>query len=173
MAWTTPKTWVASEFVDQDDLNVALRDNMRALKAPPGTGYIANDGVDYSTSSSSFVEVDPTLFQFSRSIQTTGAPICICFWGSISLSAVGAKVYFDVIKGLTQMGGDDGLVMYQAPAAGRVQNIGLMIWDETPNTPFQTYRLRYKATGGTATLYGRAGTTNYNVPAQFWFRELS
>lgn len=32
MAWTTPKTWYASELVKQGDLNAQIRDNMLVLK---------------------------------------------------------------------------------------------------------------------------------------------
>jgi len=31
MVWTTPSTWVADQLVDQDDLNLQIRDNLLIL----------------------------------------------------------------------------------------------------------------------------------------------
>jgi len=38
MAWTTPRTWVDLEFVDEDDLNEQIRDNMDYLYTAASEG---------------------------------------------------------------------------------------------------------------------------------------
>lgn len=56
MAWTTPRTWVASELVTATLLNTHLRDNLNALKSPPADGASELAGT-FSTTSTSFVSV--------------------------------------------------------------------------------------------------------------------
>ncbi len=45
MAWTTPRTWVGGELVDQTIMNSAIRDNENILKTS-----ISNDGSTWSGS---------------------------------------------------------------------------------------------------------------------------
>lgn len=56
MAWTTPRTWVASELVTATLLNTHLRDNLNALKSPPADRAADLAGT-FITSSTSFVSV--------------------------------------------------------------------------------------------------------------------
>lgn len=61
MAWTTPATFIANQIVGASDLNTQLRDNLNYLFASRPTG-ITNyqNGSNYTTTSTSFVDVDAT-----------------------------------------------------------------------------------------------------------------
>ena len=71
MAWTQPKTW-ASEPLTSSDLNTHLRDNLEILKDPPSDDNILNQGSDYTTTSTAFVNIDGT--NLSLTITTPPEP---------------------------------------------------------------------------------------------------
>jgi hypothetical protein len=83
MAWTFPKTWFAGELVTADLLNTHLRDNLNVLHAPPKASY-ANNGCNYSTSSTSLVDVDST--NLTLSIDTTGGDVLVMVLATIQIT---------------------------------------------------------------------------------------
>lgn len=78
MAWTTPRTWVASELVTATLLNTHLRDNLNALKSPP-TDRAAELAGTFSTTSTSFVSVSNAEVE----ITTTGGKLMIGAMGTL------------------------------------------------------------------------------------------
>jgi len=82
MAWTTPKTW-ASEPLTSLDLNTYIRDNQNYFKSRVDGEAKQHKEVSssYSTTSTSFVDVDGT--NMSHTITTTGGDV------RITLSAFG------------------------------------------------------------------------------------
>ncbi|MEO1163712.1 MAG: hypothetical protein AAFV98_08020 [Chloroflexota bacterium] len=72
MAWTQPKTW-SNEPLVASDLNTHLRDNMEALKEPPSANYELDETSDYTTTSTTFVDVDST--NLSLTLDTNGGDV--------------------------------------------------------------------------------------------------
>lgn len=95
MAWTTPKTW-AAEPLTSSDLNTYVRDNQNHLKnrLDNNAEHTANEGSDYTTTSTSFVDVDAT--NFSHTITTNGGAVLIGFAGSGQLSTASESIWLEV-----------------------------------------------------------------------------
>lgn len=72
MTWNAPKTWLAGEMVDQDDLNQQVRDNLLHLYSPPTASIKSTTA--YATTSTSFVDINAAL---EVSIVTTGGRLLI------------------------------------------------------------------------------------------------
>lgn len=168
MSWTTPKTWVNSEPLTADDLNTHLRDNLNALHAPPTASYQLNEAANYTTTSTTFVDVDATVGKLSLTITTTGGDVMIGFYGYAA--ATGNTGFFDVEMDGTRIGGDDGLAVFYISIA----TTSFVILKTGVSAGSHTFKLQWKvASGGTATLYAGAGTLGADVHPQFWVREVS
>lgn len=79
MAWTTPRTWVASELVTATLLNTHLRDNLNALKSPSVTRKTETAGT-FTTSSTSFV----TVTNGEIELVTTGGHLLVFVSGTLT-----------------------------------------------------------------------------------------
>lgn len=60
MTWTTPVTWATNQLVTAANMNEQVRDNLNYLLAKPTVKILGDTGANYSTSSTSFVDVDVT-----------------------------------------------------------------------------------------------------------------
>jgi hypothetical protein len=167
-AWVTPKTWSVDELVTASDLNTHLRDNLNALKAPPSASVVLNQASDYTTSNTSFVDIDATTLALT--ITTTGGDVFVHFHGVVGISAGGVCLDF-TIDG-TRHAGDDGIMRSGSPNEGETLSFTRLVMGLSAGS--HVFKLQWKTTsGGTATLYAGAGTANFDVHAQFWARELS
>jgi hypothetical protein len=145
MAWTNPKTWVASSPAGAAELNTHLRDNLNALKSPPTDAK--NVGA-HSTSSTSYVDVDST--NLSVTIETTGGDILVTFSGSGSMAAAGNFGYLTIsLDGVDQWTG--GITV--ATVAG-YQGMSFAVWLIGVAAGSHTIKLRYKVSGSTLTIIG-------------------
>jgi hypothetical protein len=171
MAWSDPRTWVDDELITDTILNEHVRDNLNALKDPPTALYDVNEGADYTTTSSSFADVDAT--NLALTITTGGAhDIMIGFTGSVDHSAAGL-VYFDLdLDGVLQ-GGDDGIGVIQFGTSAVVHLVSFVYLIQNVTAASHTIKLQWKVSTGTATLYAGAGTSTFDVHPQFWVREVS
>ena len=108
-AWTTPKTWTSEPLVSSD-YNTYIRDNQNHLKSrlDNNIDYILDEGADYTTTSSSFVDIDGT--NLSIDLTTNGGDVLVGFSGSVNNPTgdftqltvdVDGSPYFD----------DDGLIV--------------------------------------------------------------
>ena len=169
MAWTTPRTWVTDELVTASIMNTHVRDNLDALKSPPSASYVLNQGSDYTTTSTSFVNVDGT--NLSLGITTSGGAVMVGFHGTVDADDSAAKIHFEVEVDGARNAGDDGIVfvenhLYGAPVSFVRLITGL-------SAAAHTFKLQWKTSAGTATLFAGAGTSGKDVHPQFWVREVS
>jgi hypothetical protein len=168
--WTTPKTWAAGELVTAAMLNTHLRDNLEYLKTPPADAYILNESGDYSTTSTSFVNVDGT--KLALTIATAGGDVLVGFSGIASNTSGGGRVYLDVEVDTVRTGGDDGLVLITSSSASHAQNITFLKLVQGLSAGSHTFKLQYKVSTGTGTIYAGAGSSGYDTHSQFFVREL-
>lgn len=167
MAWTQPKTW-SSEPLVAGDMNTHIRDNLEALKDPPSDNYELNELSDYSTTSTSFVDVDSTNLAFT--IVTNGGDVLIGFHGTVSGGTGNIDPCFDVDIDGTLVAGDDGIIVSQSGARLAVSFVRLVTGLSAGS---HTFKLQWKArNAGTITLFAGAGGTVDDHP-QFWVREVS
>jgi len=186
MSWTTPKTWTAGNTLTAAELNEQVRDNLTFLNAKPSDIYVLNEASDYSTTSSTFVDVDGT--NLSLSITTGGGDLLVWFSGTVAADAgVPAYIYLDVDVNGSRIGGDDGVVMVASNTGGVIsqyqgdkwKNIVLLRLLSGLGAGTHTLSLQWKVlgtSGATARLYAGAGTAiaygSVDIHPQFGVREL-
>jgi hypothetical protein len=172
MAWTTPKTWNVDELLTAANLNTHLRDNLNALKAPPTAHYECNESSDYSTTSTSFVDVDGT--NLALTLTTGGGDVLVHFHGSVRHGAVG-RIFFDVTVDGNRVAGDDGIVGGQCAnaASGAADYLTFTRLVTGVSAGEHIFKLQWRTSAATAWLFAGAGTGNGDVHPQFWVREVS
>jgi hypothetical protein len=169
MAWTSPRTWSTDNYiVTANDLDTEVRDNFNYLKAvhDNNDSYTADEGSDYSTTSSSFADVDGT--NLSLTITTNGQIVYVGFVGFASASGSGtATIYFNVNVDGSDYFSDDGIAQV-VPTAERGA-VSFVVPITGLSAGSHTFKLRWK-TNQTATLY--ASSTTYDVRPMFWVQEI-
>lgn len=170
MAWTAPRTWVTDEVVTAALLNTHLRDNLIALKDPPSSDYVLNEGADDTTSSTSFGDVDAT--NLSLTITTVGGDVFVHFHGSFAGLSSGNFVFLDVDVDGVRHGSDDGIIQAEA-LSGDMHAISFSRLITGLAAASHTFKLQWKVSGGTVTLFSGAGTSDKDTHPQFWCREIS
>jgi len=173
MTWTEPKTWVAEPLV-AGDLNTHLRDNLNALKDPPTAHYDPDETSDYTTTSTSFVNVDSD--DLSLAITTSGGDVLIGFHGYVQPGLNNDNIFFDVEVDNVRIGGNDGIIGAQRAATATTPGrFGLSFTRLITGLAAgsHTFKLQWRVTGNTGILFAGAGTSNADVQPQFWVREVS
>lgn len=170
MAWITPKDWEVGESLTAAKLNTHLRDNLNALKSPPSDGYVVNEGSDYSTSSTSFANVDGTNLHLT--LTTTGGDVEVHFEGTFQAAGAAGIVYLDVYVDAAVDGGDDGYLCQYCPAS-QPQAVSFSRLIEGLSAGTHHFYLEWKTNGVSIILYAGAGSANRDVHPQFWAREVS
>lgn len=165
-AWTAPRTWATDELVTAALMNQHLRDNLEFLKTPP-TGIYAPT-VEYTTNSSTFVNVDATNLVFTKTLG--GGDVLIGFHG-VLYHSTNARMYFDVEIDGTRLGLDDGLV--GAVVDNTAIPIAFSAWKTGLSAASHTFKLQWKVSSGTGTLYGANSANGWRFHPQFWVREVS
>lgn len=154
--WTNPITWGATP-ITADLLNEQIRDNTEHLKEPPTDSYTGSGSGSYSTSSTSFVDIDAV---FDLSITTFGGDVLIAFnFGLTSGSPVG---YIDILFDGSRVGGNDGIV----GCLPSTENSAYWLLTDIAAGTY-TAKLQWKSAGGTISM-----NTASTYP-QFWMREVS
>ena len=158
-------------------MNVHVRDNILALKDPPSSTNSVNEASDYTTTSTSFADIDAT--DMARTITSTGGDMI--FVAQFAVSYVGTtgadKVCFDVMVDGVALAGDDGIFGAAVGSASKVAPTTLvyLISGATYTAGSHTVKLRWKVTdgGNTATIYAGAGTSKGDLHPQVFLREMS
>lgn len=170
MAWSVPKTWATGELVTANLLNTHLRDQLDALKTPPTAVYTLNESANYTTTSTSFVDVDAV--NLALTITTSGGDVLVTFCGTFSHGTAGNKLLLDVDVDGVALFGDEGLLDQGFDAIGRRNVVSFAVWRQGLAAGTHTFKLRWRTNGGTITLYAGAGSGS-DVHPQFAVREVS
>ena len=165
MGWTTPVTWAAGTVVSASDMNAQLRDNMDYVHSrKPVSINLLNDGADYTTTSTSFVDVDAT--DLSKSITTTTGRVLILVACVIS-SSVSAETSLDVAM--------DGTLIGSANTLGIVThntNTRSLMSFATVKTGVSngshTFKLQWRTSTGTATMRSTTSTNPVSFHILEW-----
>jgi hypothetical protein len=167
--WTAPRTWATGELVTAAILNAHVRDNLEFLKSPPTASFIADQNSDYTSTTTSFANVNVT--DLALSITSSGGDVLLGFSGSALISS--GSLFFDVDMDGARIGGDDGLVAVTSGGASSRMNITFLRLVRNVVAGSHTFKLQWKGTGGTLTLYAGAGTSSGDLHPQFFVREVS
>ena len=175
MPFTNPATIVDNQRLSMHQLNVALRDNMFALKYPPFAHYnMAGHASDYSTASTSFTDVDAT--NLALSVTTTGdgagnpGDVMIGLCGT-AYSSGAIRIYFQLLEdGVTINIDGDGFFVSEGTG---VRPVSFMFLRANASIGTHIYKLQWRVSSGTGVLLANAGTSGRDCKSQFWVREIS
>lgn len=174
MSFSDPITFVSNQRLTKAQLQTALRDNMNALKFPPTSVFTAAGMLtDWSTTSTSFTDVDAT--NLALSITTTGngaagnADIMIGFTGTL-YSSTSIRIYLRLMVDGVAIDADDGLLVSEGSG---VRPVSFMRLHPNVSAASHTVKLQWKVSGGTGVILANAGTSTRDCRSQFWIREVS
>lgn len=164
MTYIDLSNFVTLDVLPSADMNQIL-DNIRAVKEPPEDNYTLNEGADYTTTSTSMVDVDAT--NLALAITTTGGDVEVGFPGAVSNSTNGAAVSFDLWVDGALLAGNNGIIGCTVPAANRIVPMHF-----TVTIPLaagaHTINLRWRVGSGTGKLYAGAAFFNGDFHPKFY-----
>jgi len=171
MAWTTPKTW-AAEPLTSSDLNTYVRDNQNHVynRIENNDEYTANEVSNYTTTSTSFVDVDAT--NLSLTITTNGGNVLAGFAGAGWLSSASESIWLELDIDGSPWAGDDGIMRVRFDNINYIKNLSFVVMVTGLSTASHTFKLQWKVDGGTGTIFAGAGTTDSDLHPQFWIQEI-
>lgn len=175
-SWTSPQTWTAT-LVTVSDMNTHVRDNLLALKNPPGDIADINEAADYTTTSSTFTNIDGSDTEGILRHTITIAETFCWVWGNFTLSGSTSPMHvrFNITVNGTVYFADDGMfaVSLNTLANGGVRNVSFITKLTGLTAGSNIFRMQWKTSAGTATFYVGAGTSLMDVHPQFGVQEMS
>ena len=172
-AWTTPKTWQTGEALTASDMNAHIRDNLDHLhtRMENYDQYTGDETSDYTTTSTSFVDVDSTNLAVTITTTKDNALVLVHFHGAVSEGAT-ARFCFDVAVDGTRVGGDNGITGCKPSTAGYEIPVSFTRLIVVPAAGAHTFKLQWVVEGNTVTLYAGTGAAHVDYEPQFWAKEL-
>lgn len=165
MSWTTPKTWSVDELVTASMLNAELRDNLNALKAPPTAQRVLDQAANYTTTSTSFVDVDSVVL--SLTVTSRGGDLMVHYHGSV-LNTSNLLTMLDITLDGVRVGTEAGLIVVKGSHEALASFTRLLTGVAAG---VHTIRLQWRVDVGTGVLL--AGAETVLIHPQFWVREVS
>lgn len=131
--------------------------------------YIANEGADYTTASTTFVDVDAT--NFSLTITTNGGDVMIGFHGTGSVNNVN-NIYMNIARDGVGLVGDEGMMAETSSIANHLSNLSFLhvVANVLPGT--HTFNLQWRVNADTGKMFAGAGTSTDTHP-EFWVKEVA
>lgn len=169
--YATPKTWSANEGLTASLLNTYIRDQVLALKSPAHFRCYIDEAADYTTTSTSFVDIDAT--DLSATVTTGGGKMLLFFTGTVYQSATTARVYLDISVDGTRLGLDDGLTVVRVSSMPSHAGVAIAALSGTLSAGSHTFKLQWKVDSGTGGMYAGAGTATADLHPTFWGVELA
>lgn len=126
MSWTTPRTW-ASELITTTIMNAHIRDNLNALKDPPGAvSYVSARDYQIDTSGAwSNVDTGDVDAHFRHTLTVADDTVTVRFVGQVQPVNNVARVGFGVSVDGTQYFPASGIAFI---AGGNVTNASAMVF---------------------------------------------
>lgn len=171
MPWNNSMPNFASGSVlEEVDLD-KLTENLAYLKSPPSVIKNINEASDYTTSSATFANIDSTNLSVAIAVPEGGGEIEFTFNGVVSVNTAGTarQIAFDILQvGGPRLAGDDGIIGIRTTLSGTYFPISFTYYTValTAGTTI-TYRLQWRVTGDTATLYAGAAASLADWHPQF------
>ena len=164
--WTTPKTWQTGEAVTASDMNAQVRDNVDHLhtRMENYDEYTLDEASNYTTSSTSFVDVDGTKLALTITTTKDNAVVLVQFYGTV-INPSYLYTYFDITVDGVRDPGDDGLTFGQSISGGYAQ-VSFTRLIVIPTAGEHTFKLQWKVSSNTTTLHCKT------LHPQFWAKEL-
>lgn len=166
MAYEELDEIVLAELVTIDWLNQIV-ENFRALKNP--NVVVGGSTSGYTTSSTSFVDVDATDGKFSLTITTTGGDVEITALLTMNTANSAPNVGLDVYESVSAArlsGQANGMLGLTIDSTSQIRNVTLRWLHHNVPAGTHTYKLQWKVNAQTASIMA-------NYPQQFVVREVN
>jgi hypothetical protein len=154
--WTLMNDLTTGDLVTEADMD-ALRGNLEYL-LDPNHQAIRRDAGNYTTTSTTFVDVDAT--NLTITLETHGGPVWVGLTGMASINGVGAISYFDVEMDGVRLGSTSptgaGLVNFTTPSSGTQLNVSFSLLVTGLAAGTHTLKLQWRVSSITVTLYAIA-----------------
>lgn len=166
MSWNTLADLTTGQIVTETHMD-EIRENIEYLHSPNKDLVEHNEGSDYTTTSTSFVDVDAT--DLSQTLTTTGGNVLV-LCQVVVLSGTAANTYFDVDIDGTRFGTANtlGLATWKVNDANDFGSITLAFIVDGLSAASHTFKLQWRVSAGTTTMY----STTANYPVIFHVIEL-
>jgi hypothetical protein len=167
MSWTTPKTWAVDELVTASALNSHLRDNLNYLFGRPKQSVKRDNNVAYTTTSTSFVDVDSTNLKLTLTL--TGSSVLIGFTavpatvnniGFLDFAVDGARYASEGTEGLAAVEPNSYVPMTMTALI-----TGL-------SAGSHNFTVQWRVNGGSMAIRAGSGAAGYDQIPTFWAIEV-
>jgi hypothetical protein len=101
-----------------------------------------------------------------------GEDIFVSFHGCVANSGTNQEAYFDVDVNGSRISDGDGIAATTIPS-GQVAMVSFHRIITTLAAGTHTFKLQWKVSSNTGTLYAGAGTSSFDLHPQFYVREMS
>jgi hypothetical protein len=173
--WTSPVTWNPGQVVAASDLNAQLRDNLIYLFARPQNVVKRDNGANYTTTSTSFVDIDGTNLKITLNI--SGGAVLLGFTGvavggSIVTNAGPAAFDFLIDSTRYASAGTDGLVANANTAYWNGVSMAALVTGLSAGS--HTFKVQWKflGVGTSSVLCAGNGTGGQDFIPTFWAIEV-
>lgn len=156
-------------------MNAHVRDDLDFLKSPPTDLYTFNDTADWTTTSTTFTDIDATDISLNTSTDFAGGDLLVVFHGVVRKTTNDGILAFDFTVDGTRHGGDDGIFAYEADAtAASARDIPVSFARiiQSLAAGDHTIVMQWKTSTAGVTLFAGAGTASHDCHGQFWCREV-
>ncbi len=151
MGWTAPATWNPGQVISATDLNTHLRDNLNYLLSGRARQTIKRDNnADYSTSSTTFVDIDST--NLSITLNLSGTAVLLLFTAVGTPSSGVAFIDFDIDGTRFAAGGVDGMGILGNRS---VATIAALVTGLSAGS--HTFKVKWKTNTSSTTIYAGSG----------------
>jgi len=173
MAWTTPRTWVASEVPTAAIFNTHVRDNLSYVFSGRGGSTVVRDnGATYTSTSGTFADIDGTNLAITANIISGKA--LILFTGVSIMAAASIQAAFDITVDGTRIGaaGADGLITIQAGTNTHKIPVCLAAIKTGLSSGSHTFKPVWRTLSGTIVLYSGNGVSTEDTIPTFSVMEI-
>jgi hypothetical protein len=172
VAWTTPDTRSAGDVLSAANYNIYLRDNLNYLfSGRPKFSVLRDNGGDYTTTSTTFVDVDGTNLKGTLTI--SGSAVLLGFTCQFKYQTTTAYLDFTVDGVRVGAAGADGLI-YSVSGAAYMKPFGCFIALATGlSVGSHTFKVVWKSYGGTSVMHSGNGVSGEDFIPHFWGIEVA
>ena len=133
--------------------------------------YILDEVVDYTTTVQNWQDVDGT--NLNLTIATSGGDVLIGFDCLIKNNTANTYTGVDVlVSSVGLLGGDDGIQVIKTEVSQDQGPLSFTRLVQGLQAGVFSFKLQWKVSGGTSTMYAGSGITDRDVHPQFWVKDI-
>ncbi|NIN36631.1 MAG: hypothetical protein GTO60_16670 [Gammaproteobacteria bacterium] len=162
--------WLGALWNDGSSNLVAANNQYGTNRTNDKHTYTLNEIADYTTSSTSFVDVDAT--NLTLTISSRGGRAAVSadlVFGNTGTTDI---TYFDFTLNGVRVGGDDGMILGQQPNFANNRRTATIYRVIHFDPGVHTVVLQWKTNNNTSTLYAGAGASLLDIHSQIAFMEV-